>query len=454
MPVIKNFISTIDSLSFLSISKTLVCIDDLERRGSKLDIKDVLGLVSQLKEQKKCKIVLLLNDGEEGLNDYAKYREKVVDVELKFAPSAAECASIAFDSSSDVHITLRELSEKLDIRNIRVLKKIERLVNLALPCAVGYESEIRNQFIHSLTLFTWCYFNSDKDAPTLEFVTNLGYSFYGIGDDKQETDEHKKWKAKLEKYEYIHTDEIDLVLAEAVRTGYFLEEKLREEAAKKNKQIVASKSENSFTKSWELYHDTFANNQKEVIESLYSSFKINAKYISPTNLNGTVSLFRGLGEQQKASELIDFYINLRSNEINLFDLEKNHFFGDTIDQEILEKFNSAFSKLAITESPKQTIERLAGQNGWNQKDEVILANATVDDYYNIFKLEVGRHLSSYVRTCLQFRQFSNPSEQHILIASRAREALLRIAAESEINRLRVKKYGISQEVLEENKEKN
>ncbi|MGB7816862.1 MAG: hypothetical protein WBL28_10990 [Methylotenera sp.] len=443
LPVVRNFTSTIDSLSFLSLSKTLICIDDLERRGSKLEIKDVLGLVSQLKEQKKCKIVLLLNDGEDGLDDYLKFREKIVDIELKFAPSASECAAIAFDTQSDVHVTLRELSEKLDIRNIRILKKIERLVNLALPFSNDYEKEIKHQFIHSLTLFTWCYFNSNKEAPTLDFVTNLGYSFYGIGEDKDESDEHKKWKALLEKYDYQLTDELDLVLAEAVRTGYFIEDNLKLAATNKNEQVLAEKSDNSFSEAWNLFHDTFANNQEDVIEAIYKSFKSNAKNITPNNLNGTVNLFRELGEQEKASELIDYYIKLRSEEIDLFDPEKENFFGDTIDKEVLKKFEVAFSKLIKTESAKQVLERLAGKNGWNQKDEVILANTSVDEYYHLFKSETGRHLSSYVRACLQFGQFANPSEQHIIIASRAREALLRIAAESGINRRRVKKYGIS-----------
>lgn len=440
---LRNFTSTIDSLSFLSLNKTLICIDDLDRNGSKLDIKDVLGLVSQLKEQKKCKIVLLLNDIEEGLEDYVKFREKVVDVELKFAPTASECAAIAFDTQSDVHVTLRNLSENLGISNIRILKKIERLVNLALPFAKNLEDEIKYQFIQSLTLFTWCFFSSNKEIPTLEYVTNLGYSYYGIGDDENVTDEHKIWRKLLTKYNYQLTDELDLVLAEAVRTGYFIEEDLKQAAKKKNIQVLAEKSDSSFSDAWKLYHDSFENNQHEVIDTIYNSFKSNAKNITPTNLNGTVNLLRDLGEMDKATEIIDFYINLRSEEIALFDPEKDNFFGDAVDKEVQTKFKVAFSKLAITENAKQVLQVLASQNGWNQKDEVVLANTTVDEYYDLFKSESGRQLSSYVRACFQFDQFANPTEQHIKIASRAREALERIAAESEINRRRVKKFGIN-----------
>jgi len=76
---------------------------------------------------------------------------------------------------------------------------------------------------------------------------------------------------------------------------------------------------------------------------------------------------------------------------------------------------------------------------------VVLANTSVDDYYNLFKSEVGRHLSAFVTTCLRFGQFGNASDQQNEIAKRATEALRRIASESEINKRRVKMYGISLE---------
>ena len=243
-------------------------------------------------------------------------------------------------------------------------------------------------------------------------------------------------------YGYQHTDELDLVLANTVRTGYFVESTLKQEATKKNNQIIASKSEGSFSDTWSLYHDSFANNQDEVINALYEGLKRNAKNITPTNLNGTVTLFRELGETEKASELIDFYIALRKEEKNLFNLEENNFFGDIRDEEIIRKFRETYSITVTTESAKLVLARIADQGGWNQKDEVILANTTTDEYYELFKSETGSHLSSYINKCLQFGQFSNPSEQQMQIANKAREALLKIASESEINRRRVKKYGI------------
>lgn len=442
--LLKDFTPAIESFSFLSLEKHLICIDDLERKGKGLSIKDVLGLVSLLKEQKKCQVVILLNDGEEGLEDYEKYREKVIDVELAFEPDPNECALIAYSNQASFYPKLRELTTSLGIRNIRILKKIERLVNLSIPLLEGFEPEILDQVLHSIALFTWSHFcsKSNDDIPSLEFITSRGYALLGIGDEEV-SEQKKRWQITLQDYNYQFTDELDIVLADAVKTGYFVEENVKEKASTKNQEIIASKSEGSFSSAWRLYHDTFNDNSAEVINELYESFKKNCKYITPRNLNGTVSLFRELGEEKKASEIIGIYIDKRKDETEIFNLEENNIFGDIRDQEIIDKFNAIYSQSVATENAKQVLDRIAGNNGWNQSDEVVLASTSVDDYYTLFKTETGRRLSSFVTTCLKFGQFGNASAQQKEISIRATEALQRIAAESEINKRRVKRFGIN-----------
>ncbi len=57
---VKNASPALDALAFFSVRDTLICLDDLERRGRALPALDVLGLVSFLKEQRNCKIAILL----------------------------------------------------------------------------------------------------------------------------------------------------------------------------------------------------------------------------------------------------------------------------------------------------------------------------------------------------------------------------------------------------------
>src|SRR5690606_25875015 len=108
-----------------SLSNTIICLDDMERKGDKLEAKEILGLISLLKEQKKCKVVLLINDNEDCIKDYKKYREKVVDLEIEFLPTPEECASIVFKGNDWLSKNLKNHSTRLNVINIRVLKKIQ-----------------------------------------------------------------------------------------------------------------------------------------------------------------------------------------------------------------------------------------------------------------------------------------------------------------------------------------
>ncbi|MGG7266660.1 P-loop NTPase fold protein, partial [Klebsiella pneumoniae] len=125
-PVVKNFSTTLEAMSFLTVSKMIVVIDDLERRGKNLDVKDVLGLVSLLKEQKDCKVVLLLNNGTASMEDYSTYKEKVIDRDITYNPTPEECADIAYKGDFHVYNLLSKYSISLGIKHIRILKKIER----------------------------------------------------------------------------------------------------------------------------------------------------------------------------------------------------------------------------------------------------------------------------------------------------------------------------------------
>ena len=439
-----SFNSVIESISFLSLNKILICIDDLERSGTDLSVKDILGLASQLKEQKKCKIVFLLNDGECGLGDYDKYKEKVIDVELNFSPTPEECADIAFDNEKTTTAQLKYFSNKLRIKNIRVLKKIERMVDLAIPLAEGLEDKVEQQVIQSLTLFSWCHYcsKSDNNIPPIDFVTNLRYSPLELGKDKNIPDTEKPWRSTLVRYDYELTDELDLVLADSVKRGYFISDEFSRNAKIINDRLLEAKSRKDFHDAWSIYRDSFEDNQNKVINVIYNSLKENIKQILPADLSDAVTLFRELDRDDLATEVIDLYIEKRSDEIELFNMKENNPFGDIKDTEIVCKFNEKYDSSIITEDAAQVLGRISGKSSWNQEDEIVLANTSTEDYYKLFKSEKGPHLSKWVNTCLNFGDYRGTSDAQKKIAKRAAEALKRIGAESKINRSRVLKFGI------------
>lgn len=453
LPISKNLWPTIQSLSFYTISKTIICIDDFERKGKLLDAQDIMGLVSYLKEQKRCKVIIILNDESlenTSLIDYRKYREKVIDIELVFKPSATESAEIAL-LDDELSTKLKTSIINLKINNIRIINKIERLATILYSILKGYEEEVIDQAMQSLVLFTCCFYSDTTNYPSFDFVKNYNFGLFGFGDDeKKESVQDKKWKLILREFGYFNTDEFDLEVASVVEHGYVNESKFIEEAMKKNNEFISSKSVESFSSIWRRsFHNTFDSNEDELVSELYNTFKQNARFISVTNLDGTVRLFRELGKDQLADDIIDLYVQEKRDEKAVFALSNHPFRGDIKDNKLKDKFVEIHESQKEERTLKDVLAKLSDKDGWGADDERILTNTSPEEYYALFKTEKGLHLSSYIDTCLKFGQFGNATEQQKKIADNATIALKKIGRESTLNALRIATYGIKLEEIEE-----
>ena len=72
--------SMINSIISNFIEDTVICIDDFERKSDKLDTREIMGLINFLKEEKKCKIIMILHeDKSKDLEVFREYKEKVFD---------------------------------------------------------------------------------------------------------------------------------------------------------------------------------------------------------------------------------------------------------------------------------------------------------------------------------------------------------------------------------------
>jgi hypothetical protein len=161
VPALNAYLSNANRSFFLLVRDQIICLDDLERAGKGLTTKDVLGLISFLKEQRRCKVVMLLNDEAFDDVDGADFRtqlEKVADTTLEFSPSPAEAAAIAFNAESEISQRLRRHCETLGIVNIRVMVRIGRLAKSLETLLSGFDEGVLRQALHSIALFAWAVF--------------------------------------------------------------------------------------------------------------------------------------------------------------------------------------------------------------------------------------------------------------------------------------------------------
>jgi hypothetical protein len=165
---VQQYIGGSSRAMFYFVRKQIVCIDDFERAGGGIEPIEILGLISFLKEQRQCKVIFLLNDEElkdEVKKTFEKQLEKVSDAVLNFSPNPSEAADITYpEPRADVPKLLHDFSVQLGLVNIRVIKKIEKLVNRLLEITGEKYPKLTNQIVHSITLFGWSLYQP-TDAP-------------------------------------------------------------------------------------------------------------------------------------------------------------------------------------------------------------------------------------------------------------------------------------------------
>ena len=129
---ISSLLSILTSGDFKNV---VVCFDDFERMSSKINLKDILGLISELKEQKECKVVMILNEKElEKLSDLEQkkhseifnlYKEKIIDLEIKFEPTIDEIFSNGLqniDCKFDLTL-IKSIFDKFEIKILELSRK-------------------------------------------------------------------------------------------------------------------------------------------------------------------------------------------------------------------------------------------------------------------------------------------------------------------------------------------
>ncbi|MCT7602293.1 P-loop NTPase fold protein [Aliarcobacter butzleri] len=107
--------NAIDSFKSKDYENIIICFDDFERISSNLNIREVLGFISELKEDKKCKLVIINNNGslkeedklnikkiisndDKAISDkvviqtnnseiFSLYAEKIIDFEFYYNPT-------------------------------------------------------------------------------------------------------------------------------------------------------------------------------------------------------------------------------------------------------------------------------------------------------------------------------------------------------------------------------
>lgn len=450
IPTVGDAISKLSSpFLFSAIRGQIVCIDDLERRGNGLSVKDVFGLASYLREQRNCKIVFLLNQEKLGepesspVKEFTDYFEKVIDAKLVFAPTATEAAEIAYRCNDpllkDPLLKLiSEYSIKLGVKNIRVLKKIERLIRIVLEKLSGASDTLVRQVVHSLVIFGWCKFDSGAQPPSLQYLREG--TLLRIARNDSRTPEQERWDAITTDYDFAQIDDFDLALLKTVESGIVDDDLLRTEAAKQERIIKQREQANSFSHSFDLLHNSFDDNKEEVCLAIVKGVEENIGVIALSDLNQVVEILNRLGETALVTHVITFAENNAPSEFWQHDDPFNRPINN-------ERLRTIIESKRVAAEPQFDFERelISAAKTYDPKTIAVLAKQTPEDFLQLFDARSDVDLRRVVRSALEFRKISNASSDMRTIVHNAEEALRIIGKRNPVNAFRVANYGVSLE---------
>lgn len=207
-----------------------IVIDDIERKHEKLSIDEVLGYIDDCVQNLGCRVLLILNSDQ--LVDkklWDQFREKVIDHELRLDTSPSEAFDIAVGlSPTDYAAHIKPAVEACQIANIRIIRKIIRVVNRLLANRGQLPADVLSRVIPSATLLSAIYYKGLEDGPDFDFVLGFQDAFVAMlaretekrgEEEAPEAKARERWQLLLDKLGIRGTDEFEILVADYLRSG-------------------------------------------------------------------------------------------------------------------------------------------------------------------------------------------------------------------------------------------
>ncbi|WP_417413491.1 hypothetical protein [Hoeflea sp.] len=446
----ENYTSAGVAVMYMLVRNRIICIDDLERKGKDLRSADVLGLVSQLREDRNCKVVILLNDERLDGEDRAMfggYLEKVVDINLRFSPTAMDCADIAlkvFDGTNEIKQLVRERTTKLGIDNVRVIRKLYSFVQQIQPLLTHYKPGVFLSVAHTIVLMGWCHLQPEI-APSKDFIVRRKGSLtdYMSKEKGELTPQELEWIKLIADYGYSHTDEFDVTLLKGIEDGYFTKEIIDKHATELNQRVEAGLAADELSNAWREFHDSFDDDLNGKLKRFESCITKSAKFYSLSDVISVVNLFRDLDRRRDGDALLDVYLEARRGKRGVYNFSDVELFGRRLDDDIKEKLLA----LEEQEKPSTPVEELflmLADDGHNRDITERLAALPVEEYVRVLKHHKGHEFKVLRSALTQYNRLANPDIYNIEIMQKTNNALQQIAEENLVNKVRVSRWGIAE----------
>lgn len=434
-------VKLIDNLLFNQVKDAIICFDDFERMSNKLDIKDVMGLANQLKLEKNCQVILILDESKaegENKSKYAEYKEKLIDDTIMINSVEPLIQEFSQDMDEPLIELMVKFADGLEIHNFRFFQKVIKLYkkfSAELPEVVAESTKeiiliriLQGYFVHDFGAayeFQWddvklVLEENKKDwtkrkVRTYEVLKNISYYFikidtWGI--------EFKKWFDQIDNPDFVSLHKLA------------------------NSELISEKNQNLKNKIWDIFDRRF--NFKVTEKDFEFIAELGAECIKIETIYNVAAAYefikKYLKDERKAKKFkqdvckvieldIDNFISRRQKEVQLWGAESNIFY------EYIDKLAENYKK---NRSLKEIVSHYLQYDFFKDEDDKTelqklsldewVEYLTIDIYAEKFILEKDKTLVA----CL--RMLSKVSIVDIFMKPKIVEVLSKIGEESEFKK--------------------
>ena len=387
--------------TYHGVRNGLICLDDIERRSKGLELKDVMGLIADLVNERNCSVLAILNDGSlvgDDHNTWNESREKVFLGELRWHSSCETSLSHVYGAShhsEDDKFAIQAIKD-LDIKNVRIIQRIKMAIDQVIPkLLIQTLPDTRNQVIRGLVMITYVRAGQGSGAPPMEMLrrSQLVEDVKDIlakkeGKPSQKTQQERDWGDLLRSYSYYINGRLDDLLDKSVHDGYPDLPPLQEAITALDEETKAYRTQEAMQKAWNLYHDHVGDNHSDVIREIFEAFQKGAETLSVSHADAAIHLVRDLEDEERALKMIHAWITPRiATRWKEFSPDNVVMFGQLSDIPFAEAISDAYMKALRNSMPQfdTLMDKIAQGGGYELSTIEGLAMASIDDYLGYFK---------------------------------------------------------------------
>ncbi|MBO2672011.1 P-loop NTPase fold protein [Shewanella algae] len=449
LPVVSKFSGMISSLEYSLVKNYIVCIDDMERKGKGLAVKEVMGLVDELAQRKDCKVVLIFNesslDSDEDRKQFESYREKVVDIEVNHNPTSRENLACIFSNDFIRYSTLETVVNNLDIKNIRIIKKIKWALEYFHKYVNDRDDQIIDELIIHTALLCCFYYIRDDDLTYEELKEQLASNSWlsYLVDKKKEVSAGEKRYRTLASSMNLGSSVFDEHITFFLENGYVDDEALKATVAEFEEKVRVDSVSSRIRRAWDIYSESFSDNLNDFKNSLKEVINEDMPRLSLSDFSSAVDILEEFGED--ITQFVNSYVQCHAASLSSIDPRHSWDLGRFKCQLLKDKIQDLHNN-SKSHNLDDVSLKIAVNNGWNPEDIEFLNSLTKDDFVNWMKGNPEDLVTKVRGGLLTFRNLqSSGSDQdkYKSISDNVISALKEIASENELNKYRVRAiYGV------------